>query len=167
MRDRAIDSAYRVRLGRSGAHGRTACAMSAALGSLMLASCASGPAPGAPIKSEGPPILWGYVLRADKGDTVPAARAKVWTDPPSNAVVTDSLGKWSIDEGLVPGQYRVLAEIDGVSGGTQRVAAKLGTELKVIVLIGAEETAWPPSVVFDVFLPKQPKSGKGPVRCCE
>ena len=98
----------------------------------------------------GPAELWGYVVKVDKGDTVRVSQAKVWTNPPSIAVMTDSAGYWRINDGLVPGDYRVLAEIEGgIKGQTTKVPVELGKWLRVVVILGAEESAWPPAVAYD------------------
>ena len=95
-------------------------------------------------------------------------KAKVWTIPSSDLVETDSAGFWSIDIGLIPGEYKVLAEVDGTKGQVAKVPAELGKSTTVHVVLGAEDNAWPPSVAFDRLLPA-PTKGPGAVRgsCCE
>jgi len=102
------------------------------------------------------------------GDTSLAQGAKVWTDPPSDNVVSDTGGFWTIKEGLVPGQYRVLAEVDGVSGRTQRIGLAAGVgSLRVVVMIGDEETTWPPPEGLTRKLPVSTLGpGKNRPGCC-
>lgn len=109
--------------------------------------------------------LWGYVYRISGSDTLPARRATVWTDPPSDQVFTDSLGYWEIRDGVVDNRYRVLAKTDGVTGRTSQLEVATGKSVKASVLIGVEETPWPPSLSLDdkaITIRKGPKG----TRCC-
>jgi hypothetical protein len=106
-----------------------------------------------------PPELFGWVLRLEGTDTVPAANARVWTEPASDAVTTKSDGYWAISAGLVPGSYRVMAEYEGIGGRSQRLTASLGRTDTVMVLIGAADTPWPPALAF---VNKIPKATRGP-----
>ena len=103
------------------------------------------------------------MLRVENKDTVGVANAKVWTAPFSADVTTDSTGFFTIRTGLVPGEYTVFAEVQGVKGEARRVAAKLSKSEEVFVMLGVEETAWPPSSVFDKYTPKLTK-GPGQMR---
>jgi hypothetical protein len=105
-----------------------------------------------------PAEFFGWVLREvdSAGQKVPrpAAGAKVWTEPESDAVTTKEDGYWSISTGLVPGPYRVVAEFEGITGRTQRVTARLGRSDTVMVMIGGSETPWPPPLAFINMIPK-------------
>jgi hypothetical protein len=115
--------------------------------------------------SEARPALWGYVLNPD---TSAAAGARVWTEPPSFPVTTDSTGYWTID-GLAPGTYVVRAELAGIGGKSMPIPTRLGAVAeRIVIRLGAEETAWPPPVEFDKHLPRGSR-GPGVIRgrCCE
>jgi hypothetical protein len=133
-----------------------------AMSTLMLAgsACAMGGRRGG--KSTAPEF-YGRVVRVQDTDTVPVANAKVWTAPFSADVTTDSTGYFSIRTGLVPGDYTVFAELQGVKGEAKSVPAKLGKSEEVFVMLGADETAWPPSQAFDKLRPKLTK-GPGAMR---
>ncbi|MBK8056869.1 MAG: carboxypeptidase regulatory-like domain-containing protein [Gemmatimonadetes bacterium] len=108
-------------------------------------------------------------MRVSGKDTVLVAGAKVWTDPFTQDAVSDSGGYFSIREGIVPGQYRVLAELEGVKGRTQRLGFALGqSATRVVVLLGAEETEWPPPGRLEQKLPTSTKGTGGTrgVRTC-
>ncbi|MCC6243142.1 MAG: hypothetical protein IT353_09890 [Gemmatimonadaceae bacterium] len=110
--------------------------------------------------------LWGYVYKVTGKDTVPVRSATVWTDPPSDQVFTDSLGYWEIRDGVVDSRYRVLAKTEGVTGRTAQLAVTPGKSVKASVLVGVEETPWPPTLSLDdkaITLRKGPKG----TRCCE
>lgn len=110
--------------------------------------------------------LWGYVYKVTGKDTVPVRSATVWTDPPSDQVFTDSLGYWEIRDGVVDARYRVLAKTEGVTGRTAQLAVTPGKSVKASVLVGVEETPWPPTLSLDdkaITLRKGPKG----TRCCE
>ena len=118
--------------------------------------------------AEDRPRLYGYIMRVEMRlglpDTVVARGAKVWTDPQSDNAVTDSTGFWQIADGLVPGPYRVLAELDGLTGKSGRFPIVRGLPPeRVIVQLGDVETRWPPSISFDLLLPKK-LPGVGKVR---
>ena len=134
---------------------------------LTLAACTQSHSAAVPAT---PAKFWGYVLEVKGKDTVRVRnrKAKVWTIPSSDLVETDSAGFWSIDIGLIPGEYKVLAEVDGTKGQVAKVPAELGKSTTVHVVLGAEDNAWPPSVAFDRLLPA-PTKGPGAVRgsCCE
>lgn len=110
--------------------------------------------------------LWGYVYKVTGKDTVAARKATVWTDPPSDQVFTDSLGYWEIRDGVVDSRYRVMAKTDGVTGRTSPLDVITGKAVKASVLIGVEETPWPPTLSLDdkaVTIRKGPKG----TRCCD
>jgi hypothetical protein len=110
--------------------------------------------------------LWGYVYKVSGKDTVPARKATVWTDPPSDQVFTDSLGYWEIRDGVVDSRYRVMAKTDGITGRTSLLDVVVGKTVKASVLIGIEETPWPPTLSLDdkaVTIRKGPKG----TRCCD
>jgi hypothetical protein len=132
---------------------------------LVLSGCTGG-REGSGSRSAGAdasPKLWGYVLNADSSKAV---NARVWTEPASVVVAADSQGYWSIDVGLVPGRYEVRAEMDGVQGRVRRVETRLRESHKVIILLGEQETAWPPPATFDRHLPTG-SLGPGRVRGTE
>lgn len=110
--------------------------------------------------------LWGYVYKVSGTDTIPARAATVWTDPPSDQVFTDSTGYWEIRDGLVDSRYRVLAKSDGVNGRTTPLDISMGKKVKASVLIGVEETTWPPSLSLDDKALTIRKGPKG-TRCCD
>jgi hypothetical protein len=97
----------------------------------------------APAPAADPVIkFWGYVLTKD---SLPAAGARVFTEPASIGVTTDTAGYWAIDVSLVPGEYRVRAELAGDQGRAQRIPAKLGeTTGRIVILLGADFDVWPP-----------------------
>ncbi len=110
--------------------------------------------------------LWGYVYKVTGKDTVPARKATVWTDPPSDQVFTDSLGYWEIRDGVVDSRYRVMAKTDGVTGRTSPLDVIAGKTVKASVLIGVEETPWPPTLSLDDKAVTVRKGPKG-TRCCD
>ena len=125
-----------------------------------MSSCLTGRSRG----SSKPTAFNGRVLRVQGKDTVAVANAKVWTAPFSADTRTDSTGYFEIKTGLVPGDYSVYAEEQGVKGEVKSAAAVLNKYTEVFVLLGVEETAWPPSSAFNKFRPKLPPPGVGDVR---
>ena len=128
---------------------------------LSVAACASGGTKAASVKAVKSSGLWGYVYKVAGKDTVPAANALVSTDPASDKVLTDSTGYWEIQNYVTESRYRVLAKVEGTSGQTQQFDVARGANVKAIVLIGVEETAWPPSTKL---LEKAPANRPGPVK---
>jgi hypothetical protein len=109
--------------------------------------------------------LYGYVFKLSGSKKQPAARATVWTDPPSDQVFTDSTGYWEIRDGVVDSRYRILAKADGVTGKSAMLDVKPGSSVQAEVQIGLEETPWPPTLSVDdkgVAIRKGPKG----IRCC-
>lgn len=137
-----------------------------------MAGCGHA-APGAapPPEAEPSPVpetsLFGHVVRAGKAgtDPVPVAGAAVWTVPASDQVHSDSTGAWTINAGLAQRQYRVYASIEDLEGHTSLVAAKINQAVSVVVILGADETAWPPDTLFQRLFPVGNR-GPAKVRCC-
>jgi len=109
--------------------------------------------------------LYGYVFNVNGTARAPAVRATVWTDPPSDQVLTDSSGFFEIVDGLVDKRYRVLAKASGATGRTVEIDVPSGTAVKAEVQIGIEETPWPPALSIP-DKEKKPSSGPRKVRCC-
>ena len=143
-----------------------------------LASCSSGggsagpasaraaPGPSASASSGSETTLTGYVLRLNKADTIRVSRAAVWTVPASDEVLSDSTGAWTINAGLSQRQYRVWASSEDVKGHTAPIPAKVSQTVDgIVVMLGADETAWPPDILFQKLVPKANR-GPGQVRCC-
>lgn len=134
--------------------------LSVAAASVFVAGCASaknevevgGGSAGAAKTS-----MWGYVYAVnDRNDTVKVFDAQVRTEPVSDVVYTDSLGYWEIKEGVAETKYRFLAqtrEKDGgplpVTGQTDIISIEPGKPTKVDVILGAKQTAWPPTIKPD------------------
>ena len=81
-------------------------------------------------------------------------------------VFTDSLGYWEIRDGVVDSRYRVMAKTDGVTGRTSPLDVIAGKTVKASVLIGVEETPWPPTLSLDDKAVTVRKGPKG-TRCCD
>jgi len=118
---------------------------------------AGGSAQGEGGRGGGRPQFYGTVLLPDSSV---APFAQVWTEPQSLAIEADADGYWEITAELTPRTYDVRAELDGVEGRTPRVRAQLGQSSKVVIVLGQEETEWPPPTVFERFLPKITKGPK-------
>lgn len=143
-----------------------------------VASCSSGgaagpasaraaPGPSASASSGSETTLTGYVLRLNKADTIRVSRAAVWTVPASDEVLSDSTGAWTISAGLSQRQYRVWASSEDVKGHTAPIPAKISQTVDgIVVMLGADETAWPPDILFQKLVPKANR-GPGQVRCCD
>ena len=110
--------------------------------------------------------LAGVVLRLNKSDTIKVARAAVWTVPASDEVLSDESGAFTISAGLSQRQYRVWASAEDLKGHTAPIPAKVSQTVDgIVVMLGADETAWPPDTLFQKMVPKANR-GPGPVRCC-
>jgi hypothetical protein len=101
-----------------------------------------------------PPEFAGYVYQRSGEQFVPVVNARVWTQPFSDDVVTDSAGYFSIRRGLVPGSYTVFAEARGQKSQQTRVRAALGETTGLRIDISVASVVWRPGQ-YD------PTSGKG------
>jgi hypothetical protein len=104
-----------------------------------------------------------------KTDTIAVRNAHIWTVPASDEATTDSTGAWTIGAGLSQRQYRVYAQFEDLKGRTAPILAKVAQTIDgIVVMLGAEETSFPPPLAFDRILPKAPR---GPTimrgTCCE
>ena len=113
-------------------------ALVAIVGAVVAACGARIPGPDEPVFH---PVLWGYVVQivpSEVGvDTVWVEGATVWTEPQSWTTQSDSTGRWRIDSGIVPGSYRVRAELDTLQGAV-RVSAEFREVGPFWVLFGEE-----------------------------
>ena len=148
--------------------------LAAVLIALGVAACGAGspyPQQPAPERSGaefvGPIVLFGYVYNPD---STAAAGANVFTQPQSDLVVSDSVGYWVIERGLVPDVYEIIATLGGQEGKTQ-VAAQMGQELGPIsILIGTELVSDPVALLgLDATTRPNRRAGRrGRARtCCE
>lgn len=130
------------------------------------ASPRAAPSPRADVSSGSETTLAGYVLRLNKADTIRVSRAAVWTVPASDEVLSDTTGAWTINAGLSQRQYRVWASSEDLKGHTAPIPARVSQTVDgIVVMLGADETAWPPDTLFQKLVPKANR-GPGPVRCC-
>jgi hypothetical protein len=115
----------------------------------------------APAESRGDGFeLYGYVLSGKDSSRV--AGATIYTEPQSAVARSDSNGYWKITRGLVPGSIEVIAELDGESGKAKLSLSSAKSEEEVYILLGQEETAWPPGSVIREkvkVLPGPPRQG--------
>jgi hypothetical protein len=130
-----------------------------------VAACAGARAPvdgdAAPAQGEGEGFeLYGYVLSGK--DSTRVAGATIYTEPQSAVARSDSNGYWKITRGLVPGNIEVIAELDGESGKAKLSLSSTKSDEEVYIVLGQEETAWPPGEVIREkvkVLPGPPKQG--------
>lgn len=108
--------------------------------------------------------LSGYVVRLSKTDTIRVGRAAVWTVPASEGVFSDSSGAWTISNGLSQRQYRVWASSEDLKGKTALIPARVSKTVDgIVIMLGADETAWPPDNAFQRIAPPANR-GPGVVR---
>lgn len=117
----------------------------------------------------GPPVIFGQVWI----DSVTVAvGAQVFTDPMSAVVVTDTMGYFEITRGLLPQQYVIRADLNGVTGQVStRGPLQPGDNGPLDIFLGLASQGWVPGLGIDT------KAGSGAsvrpdgrpvrVRCCE
>ncbi len=126
----------------------------ALLATCLLVGCASGKSSGMSASTPaGKQVDSGYQLRGVLWrvlgtDTVPVVGANVFTEPRSDGVVTDSLGRWRIEYNLVPARYIVRAELPVEGLAARQSNLVLTTDapiLEVPLFLGVDDADWPPA----------------------
>jgi len=86
----------------------------------------------------------------DRDTNVPLANVVVTTSPPSNAILTDSDGRFTV-ENVAAGNYTITASRSGYSSGTVTVAVQQGRTAQANVLLSAsDDDPTPEDSVFTV-----------------
>ena len=116
--------------------------------------------------------LTGFVMQVRKvgarTDTTKVVRAQVWTVPASDEVFSDSVGMWTINAGLSQRQYRIWAKFEDLEGHTSPIPARVNKMVDgIVVVLGADETTWPPDTLLYQKAVVRGNTGPGKTRCCD
>lgn len=114
--------------------------------------------------------LMGKVIRREGGKEVPVEGASIWTEPVSDDVVTKEDGSWEIRAFLAGRMYRVYAKVNesGETGRTKLIEAKVNATVdRILIILGDDESPWPPDAAYDKLFPKRERQPGGVrVGCC-